>query len=87
MNYDLEFAETALKEFKKLDGPIQLQFKKKLKERLKQPRVQADQLRGEKDTYKIKLRASGYRLIYRVIESRLTVDIVKIGKRDKLYKS
>ena len=87
MNYDLEFTESALKEFKKLDGSIRLQFRKKLKERLKQPRVQADQLRGEKDAYKIKLRTSGYRLIYRVVESRLTVNIVKIGKRDNIYKS
>ena len=34
MSYSLEFKESALKEWKKLDGAIREQFKKKLVERL-----------------------------------------------------
>ncbi|WP_446686768.1 type II toxin-antitoxin system RelE family toxin [Pseudoalteromonas xiamenensis] len=40
------------------------QFKKKLAEVLKQPRVEANRLRELPDCYKIKLRQAGYRLIY-----------------------
>jgi mRNA interferase RelE/StbE len=33
--------------------------------------------------YKIKLRSSGYRLVYKVIEKQITVQVVAIAKRDK----
>jgi mRNA interferase RelE/StbE len=35
------------------------------------------------DCYKIKLRAAGYRLVYRVIKQRLVVQVIAVGKRDK----
>lgn len=35
------------------------------------------------DCYKIKLRTVGYRLVYRVIDSRLVVQVVAIGRRDQ----
>jgi mRNA-degrading endonuclease RelE of RelBE toxin-antitoxin system len=38
MSYSLEFKESALKEWKKLDGAIREQFKKKLADRLVRPR-------------------------------------------------
>ena len=41
------------------------------------------QLRGElHNTYKIKLRELGYRLVYEVIDQRLVVVVIAIGKRD-----
>ncbi|MEA2108503.1 MAG: type II toxin-antitoxin system RelE/ParE family toxin, partial [Pseudomonadota bacterium] len=33
--------------------------------------------------YKIKLRASGYRLVYEVIDNEISVLVVAIGKREK----
>jgi len=36
-----------------------------------------------KDCYKLKLRNSGYRLVYQVIEERLVVQVIAMGKRDK----
>ncbi len=59
MTYKLAFNESALKEWKKLGHTIQEQFKKKLRERLENPRVPASQLHGRKDQYKIKLRGAG----------------------------
>ena len=59
------------------------QFKKKLAERLDHPRVAADALRGMPEHYKIKLRAAGYRLVYRVEETRITVIVVAVGKRER----
>ncbi len=81
--YGLKFLPTALKEWKKLDSPIQNQLKKKLKERLQNPYVAASRLHGFENHYKIKLRASGYRLVYEIIESEIVVLVVAIGKRDK----
>ena len=44
MSYSLEFKESALKEWKKLDSTIREQFKKKLAERLVRPRVESARL-------------------------------------------
>ena len=66
MTYNLEFHPLALKEWKKLAPSIQQQFKKKLQQRLENPRVPASQLSGHTDAYKIKLRTIGYRLVYTV---------------------
>lgn len=82
MTYDLKFAKSADKEWRKLGATVREQFKKKLAERLKNPRVAADQLHGGKDLYKIKLREAGYRLVYRVEDEQITVLVLKIGRRD-----
>jgi len=39
-------------------------------------------LSGTKDRYKIKLRSVGYRLVYEVIDDRLVVLVIAIGKRE-----
>ena len=85
MSYSLEFKPKALKEFKKLDKNIKEQFYKKLKKRLENPKVQADKLSGYENIYKIKLRASGFRLAYEVKDSEIVVLVLKVGKRDKFY--
>lgn len=83
MNYSLAFKPSALKEWRKLPEPIRLQLKSKLAERLQVPLVPASRLHGMPDCYKIKLKSSGYRLVYRVIEKLVTVEVIAIGKRDK----
>ncbi|MFM2531029.1 type II toxin-antitoxin system RelE family toxin, partial [Escherichia coli] len=40
-------------------------------------------LRGIKDCYKIKLRASGFRLVYQVIDEQLIIAVVAVGKRER----
>lgn len=81
--YALEFNAQALKEWGKLGKPIQLQFAKKLKERLENPRIEADKLRDMPNCYKIKLRSIGYRLVYEVIDNRLVVTVIAVGKRER----
>ncbi len=83
MRYRIKFLPSALKEWKKLAPPIQKQFKKKLNERILNPRVQASQLRGFKDMYKIKLRSVGYRLVYEVSDSEIAVYVIAVGKRER----
>jgi mRNA interferase RelE/StbE len=47
------------------------------------PHVASAKLHGDlQNTYKIKLRDSGYRLVYEVIELRLVVVVVAVGRRD-----
>ncbi len=83
MTYKLKFLPAALKEWKKLGGSVKSQFKKKLEERLKNPRVPADKLSDYESVYKIKLRSAGYKLAYEVIDNELVVYILVAGKRGK----
>ena len=83
MTYEFELDPRALKEWHKLGETVQKQFKKKLSEVLKQPRVEANRLRELPNCYKIKLRQAGYRLIYQVYDEKVSILIVAIGKRNK----
>jgi len=83
MMYHLDFDQRALREWRKLGSTIREQFKKKLAEVLESPRIEANKLRGMPDCYKIKLRSSGYRLVYQVIDERVVVFVVTVGKRER----
>ena len=82
MTYKLKFLPSALKEWKKLASPIQQQFKKKLKTCLEQPHNPKNKLRQIKNAYKIKLRSAGYRLVYEVDDTTITVFVISVGKRE-----
>ena len=83
MTFKLVFKQDAKKEWDKLDSTIRLQFKKKLIERLDNPRVESSRLNGLKDCYKIKLRSAGYRLVYQVRDREILISVVAVGKRDR----
>ncbi len=83
MAYKLKFLPSALKEWKKLDYNNKESLKKKLKERLIEPRVPSSKLRNFTNHYKIKLKASGYRLVYKVVDKEVYILVIAIGKRDR----
>ncbi len=83
MTYELRFLPVALKEWSKLGVAVKSHFKKKLAERLENPRVPGDKLRGYESVYKIKLRSAGYRLAYEVVDDELIVYVLAVGRRDK----
>lgn len=83
MRYEVDFLDVALKEWKKLDANTREQFRRKLKERCEMPRVPSAKLRDAKDRYKIKLRSSGYRLVYQVEDEVMVVLVVAIGRRER----
>lgn len=87
MTYKLKFHSRALKEWQKLGSPVREQLKKKLSERLDNPHVPSARLSGRSNRYKIKLRSSGYRLVYEVNDNEITLLVVAIGRRDgdKVY--
>jgi len=84
MTYELHFHELALKEWRKLDPSIRAMFKKQLERRLEDPHVPSARLHGRDmgNTYKIKLRDVGYRLVYEVVDARLVVLVLGVGRRD-----
>ena len=82
MTYKLEFKKSTLKEWSKLGSTLKEQFKKKLSERLEAPHVAPDRLIGAENVYKIKLRLSGYRLVYQVRDDIEIVTVFAVGKRE-----
>ncbi|MEQ1531372.1 MAG: type II toxin-antitoxin system RelE/ParE family toxin [Methylococcales bacterium] len=74
MTYRLKFLASAKKEWDKLD--------KKLKQCLENPHIPANKLRDFDSAYKIKLRASGYRLVYEVDDQEIVVFVIAVGKRE-----
>ena len=89
MTYKLRFHALALREWQQLDSSVKEPLKKKLAERLENPRVPASALHGMADCYKIKPHSVGYRLIYRVDDSEIFVTVIATGRRDKsrVYKT
>jgi len=83
MTYSLEFDARALKEWHKLGDTVRQQLKKKLATILVNPRIEANRLHALPDCYKIKLRSSGYRLVYQVIDQEVTVFVVAVDKRER----
>lgn len=83
MTYELAFLDDALKEWRKLDNVTREQFKAKLAERLRNPKIPSARLRGAKERYKIKLRNAGYRLVYEVRDREVLVLVVAVGKRER----
>ncbi len=83
MTFKLRFHELAWAEWQKLDGSIKAPLKKKLLERLQEPRIPSAALSNMPDCYKIKLRQAGYRLVYRVDDDTVFVTVIAVGKSDK----
>ena len=83
MAYRLVFKAAAKKEWDELDSTIRQQFKKKLVERIENPRAESSRLNGMQDCYKIKLRSACYRLVYQVRDEELVVSVVAVAKRER----
>lgn len=82
MTYEIAFERRALDEWNALDGSVRQQFKKKLQKLQDNP--QAGQgLHGElAGYYKIKLRKSGYRLVYEILNEEIVIFVITVGKRE-----
>ncbi len=62
---------------------VRQQLKKKLAEVLLNPRIEANRLHSLPDCYKIKLRSSGYRLVYQVLDHEVVVFVVAVDRRER----
>ncbi|MEG2265280.1 MAG: type II toxin-antitoxin system RelE/ParE family toxin [Acinetobacter sp.] len=83
MTFSIEFDERAFKEWNKLEKTVSEQFKKKLKKMQQNTYVESARLHGDlAGCFKIKLRASGFRLIYKVIDDEIVIWVIAVGKRE-----
>jgi mRNA interferase RelE/StbE len=86
--YDFKFYKEAEKDLAKLNNSIKILFTKKLTQILKNPNIGKDlgnknnlNLTGLKKAYFDNKR---YRIVYEVIEHKIIIQLVAIGKRDKM---
>ncbi len=83
MTFNIEFDDRALKEWNKLDKTIREQFKKKLRKLQENPYIESARLHGDlAGCFKIKLRASGFRLVYQVLDDEIVILVIAVGKRE-----
>ncbi|MDR2227263.1 MAG: type II toxin-antitoxin system RelE/ParE family toxin [Providencia sp.] len=81
-HYGVKFRDDAAREWKELGATIQKQFAKKLKALIDNPHIPSARLSGIQNCYKIKLKASGYRLVYEVVDNQLIIIVITVGKRN-----
>lgn len=80
--YSLEFDERALREWDALDGSVRKKFEKKLEKLIWNPHSRGNELhRDLAGFYKIKLLKDGYRLVYQVIDERIVIYVIAVGRR------
>ena len=87
--YTVEIDELVFSEdFKRIDGPGQKRIMKAVRKKLTdEPRAYGKPLSGVYKGY-WKLKVGPYRLVYEIIESQVTVYVIKVGYRrdSEIYK-
>jgi mRNA interferase RelE/StbE len=85
MPYAIEFASSAVREFKALDRGIQRRIATNIDELAANPFPPgAKKLQGSEDQYRIRI--GDYRVVYRVDGKRVTILVLKIGHRREVYR-
>ena len=85
MNYRIEFASSAVREFKALERPVQRRIATRIDALAANPfPPDVKKLQGAPDYYRI--RVGDYRVIYRIEGRRVAIVIVKIGHRRDVYR-
>lgn len=82
----LQFDERAREEWNGLDGSIKKQFKKKLEKLINREEIPSirNALSGDlANCYKIKLRSSGHRLVYKYDGNAMVILVIALGKRER----
>ncbi len=83
MIYSLRFKKSAQREWNNLTPSLKEIFQKKIQEILLNPHNPKNKLRGMPNCYKIKIMRPPYRLVYKVEDQCLTIEVIAVGKRDK----
>ncbi|MBI9110258.1 type II toxin-antitoxin system RelE/ParE family toxin [Maridesulfovibrio ferrireducens] len=84
--YEVEFTKKAYRQFKKFPAKIQDQLQETIEGLEEDPRPQGyTKLSGKlNDFYRV--RSGNYRIIYSIEDKELTVYLLKIADRKKIYK-
>ncbi len=89
MNWSVDYTKDAIKTLAKLDKTVRNRILKFINEtlpKLENPREKGDALQGELNTY-WRYKVGDYRLICKIIDNEITILVVEIGHRSKIYKS
>ena len=84
MVYDIEFSETALRQFKKLDKGLQKRIITTLERIRFRPGPYVTKLVGDKG---YRLRVGDYRVLMDIHEDKMIILVLKVGHRKNIYKS
>ena len=85
MNYRIEFASSAVREFKALERTVQRRIATRIDALAANPfPSDVKKLQGAPEHYRI--RVGDYRVIYRVEKKIVTIVVVKIGHRREVYR-
>ena len=81
--YAIVFEPKAKKAFNKLDPSVRKQVSEALERRALNPHISSARLgQNLAGRYKIKLKKLGLRVIYIVVDSRLLILVIAVGKRE-----
>ena len=85
MAYKLEIAPSAQRQIRRLDTPIRKRIAKAIDGLAAEPRPpDVKKLTAEDDLWRI--RVGDYRIIYQIMDRRLTVLVVEVGHRGDIYR-
>lgn len=85
--YTVEFLPSAVKELAQLDFVIQKQIKEKILLLANDPDKLKNNIKALKGEYhgKFRLRIRDYRIIFRIVEEKILITIIRIGHRKEVY--
>lgn len=84
--YRIEISKEAEKQIRQLNKDEQVKIVKKIFSLQNEPRpVESKKLRGTHSLYRV--RQGDYRIIYTIEDSKLTIIVLKVGHRGKVYKT
>lgn len=82
--YQILFSTQARKAIRKLPNETRSLIKESIEVLANNPRPRLCKKLSGREAYRIRVR--DYRIIYRIIDTELIIDIVKIGHRKNIYK-
>jgi mRNA interferase RelE/StbE len=84
-SYQIEWKRSAVKELRKLPRPIISKIVAAVDSLILNPRPQGvRKLVGSEDTFRIRI--GDYRVLYSIFETRLIIEIIRVGHRKDVYK-
>ncbi len=85
-SYNIEWKRSAEKELKKLDKKILVKILESIEVLAQNPYpIGCKKLKGTEFIYRIRI--GDYRVIYSVVSSILTIEVIKIGHRQSIYRN
>jgi mRNA interferase RelE/StbE len=85
--YAIEFLPAAKKELKQLDFVVQKQIKEKIVQLASDPSKLKNNIKALKGEFhgKFRLRIRDYRVVFRIVDEKVLILIIRIGHRKEVY--